>query len=55
MIQMPMSVAEYMLWTISEGGQSFRTAMPAFKDSLSEDDIGKIVGFMRAGFPETSE
>lgn len=51
MIQMPMSVDEYMFWTISEGGQPFGTAMPAFKDNLSEDEIWKIVTYMRAGFP----
>ena len=51
MIQMPMSVDEYMLWTISDGGGAFGTAMPAFKDVLSTDDIWKIVVYMRAGFP----
>lgn len=51
MIQMPMSVDEYMLWSISEGGAAFGTAMPAFKDVLTRDDIWKIVTYMRAGFP----
>lgn len=50
-IQMPMSVDEYMLWTISEGGQPFGTEMPSFKNSLSEDEIWKIVTFIRAGLP----
>lgn len=52
MIQMPMSADEYLLWAISEGGQPFGTAMSSFKNALSEDDIWKIVSFMRAGFPE---
>ena len=51
MIQMPVSVDSYLLWTISEGGQQFGTAMPAFKEKLSEDQIWKIVVYMRAGFP----
>jgi mono/diheme cytochrome c family protein len=51
MIQMPMSVDEYMLWSISDGGSAFGTAMPAFKDVLTNDEIWKIVTYMRAGFP----
>ena len=51
MIQMPMSVDEYMLWSISDGGAAFGTAMPAFKDVLNRDEIWKIVSYMRAGFP----
>ena len=51
MIQRPMAIDEYMLWTISEGGTAFGTAMPAFKDALTQDQIWKIVTFMRAGFP----
>lgn len=54
MIQMPMSVDEYMYWSISDGGAAFGTAMPAFKDILSEDEIWKIVTYMRAGFPAGS-
>lgn len=50
MIQMPMAVDEYMLWTISEGGKAFGTEMPAFKDTLTKDQIWKIVTYMRAGF-----
>lgn len=52
MIQMPMSVDGYMLWTISEGGAAFGTAMPAFKGVLSTEQIWKIVTYMRSGFPE---
>lgn len=51
MIQMPMSVDAYMLWSISEGGEAFGTAMPAFKDALTQDEIWKIIAFMRSGFP----
>ena len=51
MIQMPMSVDEYMLWSISDGGAAFGTAMPAYKDVLTKDEIWKIVTYMRTGFP----
>ena len=50
-VQMPMSGDEYLLWAISEGGERFGTDMPAFKEALSEEDIWKIIAYMRAGFP----
>ncbi len=52
LIQMPMSVDEYLMWSIAEGGEELKTDMPAFKDKLSREDIWKIIAFMRAGFPE---
>lgn len=55
MIQMPMAVDEYMMWTISEGGMPFGTDMPAFKDNLTENEIWKVISFMRAGFPSTGQ
>ena len=51
MIQMPMSVDAYMLWSISDGGAVFGTAMPAFEDTLTQDEIWEIVIYIRAGFP----
>ena len=51
MIQRPQSVDEYLMWSISEGGKAFGTAMPVFKGKLSEENIWKIITFMRAGFP----
>lgn len=55
MIQMPMSVDEYLMWSIAEGGAQFGTNMPAFKDTLSRDEIWKIIAYMRAGFPELAD
>ena len=52
MIKRPISVDEYLLWAIADGGSAFATAMPAFKDKLSREEIWKIVAFMRAGFPQ---
>lgn len=50
-VQMPMSGDEYLLWAISEGGERFGTDMPPFKETLSQEDIWKIIAYMRAGFP----
>ena len=50
-VQMPMSGDEYLLWAISEGGQRFGTEMPAFREALTEEEIWKIIAYMRAGFP----
>lgn len=50
--QMPMMrSASYLAWAIAEGGAPFGTAMPAFKDALSADDIWSIVHFLQAGLP----
>ncbi|MFV0295565.1 MAG: c-type cytochrome [Hyphomicrobiaceae bacterium] len=51
MIRRPISVDEYLLWAISDGGAQFGSAMPAFKDTLKRDEIWKIIAYMRAGFP----
>ena len=51
MIRRPISVDEYLLWAISEGGEQFQSAMPAFKSKLKRDEIWQIVAYMRAGFP----
>lgn len=52
MIKRPISVEEYLLWAIADGGEQFNSKMPAFKDKLSRDDIWRIVAYMRAGFPD---
>jgi mono/diheme cytochrome c family protein len=51
MIQRPVAVDEYLMWTISEGGADFKTSMPAFKGTLTRDQIWQIIAYMRAGFP----
>ncbi len=54
MIERPVSVDEFLLWTISEGGQLFGTDMPAFKGTLKRDEIWQIIAYMRAGFPKVA-
>lgn len=55
MIQRPVAVDEYLMWTIAEGGAEFKTAMPAFKGTLERDQIWKIIAYMRAGFPDVDK
>ena len=55
MIQMPMSVDEYLMWSIADGGEQFGTNMPAFKDTLTNEQIWTIIAYMRAGFPSHDE
>lgn len=51
MIRRPISVDEYLLWAISDGGAQFQSQMPAFKDKLKRDEIWQVIAYMRAGFP----
>jgi mono/diheme cytochrome c family protein len=55
MIQRPVAVDEYLMWTISEGGAEFKTDMPAFKGALQREQIWKIIAYMRAGFPAVAK
>lgn len=49
---MPMGASDaFLYWTIAEGGAPFGTAMPAFKDRLSRDDIWAVAGYLRAHLP----
>ena len=52
MVQRPIAVDPYLLWTIADGGAQFESAMPAYKDRLARDDIWRIIAYMRAGFPD---
>jgi mono/diheme cytochrome c family protein len=49
----PMSRSDpYMFWTISEGGRPFGSDMPSFKQTLSRNDIGAVISYIRAGLPQ---
>ncbi|MET0048325.1 MAG: cytochrome c [Sedimenticola sp.] len=47
LIRMPIAQDDYLFWAISEGGVQFGSAMPAFKESLSESDRWLIILFLR--------
>jgi mono/diheme cytochrome c family protein len=55
MVQQPVAVDQYLLWSIAEGGKQFGTAMPAFKNRLSQEQIFQIVAYLRAGFPDLED
>jgi mono/diheme cytochrome c family protein len=44
---MPMASDGYLYWTIAEGGEPVGSAMPAFGDALSEEEIWQIVAYLR--------
>jgi mono/diheme cytochrome c family protein len=45
--RMPMATDGYLFWTIAEGGAPVGSAMPAFKQTLKEDEIWKIISYLR--------
>jgi len=52
MIGMPMASDGYLLWALSDGGEALDTAMPAFKDALSETERWQIIAYMQSGFAD---
>ena len=51
----PKAKAEpYMYWSIAEGGREFESDMPAFKRTLSKQDIWSVIAYIRAGLPRHS-
>ena len=41
----------YIYWSVAEGGPAFESEMPAFKHSLSEQDIWSVTAYLRSGMP----
>lgn len=46
-IRMPIASDAFLDWTISEGGVPVQSAMPPFKTTLSNDEIWKVVLYLR--------
>jgi mono/diheme cytochrome c family protein len=44
----------YIYWTVAEGGAAFDSEMPAFKQSLSSEDIWSLATYLRSGMPYAS-
>lgn len=44
----------YLYWTIAQGGAPFGTAMPAFEETLSADEIWSVVHFLQADLPQAA-
>jgi mono/diheme cytochrome c family protein len=52
--RMPMSRWDsLMYWTVAEGGAPVGSAMPAFKQSLSDKDIWSVIAYIQARLPVT--
>lgn len=45
----------FIYWTVAEGGSQFGTAMPAFKNSLSKDQIWAVTAYIQAHLPQTNK
>jgi len=45
--KMPIASDPYLYWTIAEGGVMLETAMPPYKELLKEDEIWKIILYLR--------
>ena len=53
--EMPMAQWDpFMYWTVADGGAQFGSAMPAFKDTLSKDDIWAVIAYTQARLPRTA-
>jgi mono/diheme cytochrome c family protein len=44
----------FMFWTVSEGGAPVGSAMPSFKNSLSEADRWAVIGYVQAHLPQAT-
>ncbi len=47
LMRRPMSADSFLMWAIGDGGSALGTAMPAFKDALSESERWKIIHYLR--------
>ena len=45
----------FLYWTVAEGGMPFDSAMPAFKDVLTEDEIWAVTTYVKAHLPQATE
>lgn len=45
--KMPMATDGYLFWTVSEGGIPVKSDMPAFKNTLTEEEIWKVILYLR--------
>ena len=48
-IDKPIATDGFLMWTIAEGGEKLGTAMPAFKDTLTEEQRWQIITYLRHG------
>lgn len=51
--RMPMMSSDaYLYWTVAEGGVPIQSGMPAFKQTLTSDEIWSVIAYLREGNEE---
>lgn len=48
--RLPIATDAFLFWTLSEGGVLLETAMPAFSERLSNEEIWKTILYINSGF-----
>ena len=48
-LRRPIATDGFLMWTISEGGEKLKTAMPAFRDVLNERQRWQLILYLRHG------
>jgi len=48
--ELPVATDAFFFWTLSEGGEPFGTAMPAFSERLSDKQKWQITLYINSGF-----
>ncbi len=48
--KLPVAQDDFLFWTLSEGGQLYKTAMPKFSEHLSDKEIWQISLYINSGF-----
>ena len=48
--RLPIATDAFLFWTLSEGGQLFNTALPAFGERLSDKEIWQLSLYINSGF-----
>ena len=48
--RLPVATDAFLFWTLSQGGQLFGTAMPAFGERLIDKEIWQISLYINSGF-----
>jgi len=43
---LPLATDAFFFWTVSQGGKSFNTGMPAFAERLSDNEIWQLIHYI---------
>lgn len=48
--RLPVTTDTFFFWTLSDGGESLGTGMPAFNNRLSDKEMWQIIRYINTGF-----